>query len=162
MDDDAIRAAADRAEVASAKTTGQQRRHGFQPGQSGNPAGRPAGSRHKASEMVEILMSGDADAVTKAVIAKALDGDMTAARLVLERIAPPRKGRAITLDLPPIANVADLATAQNVVVGAMADGSITTDEAADVAKVLEAAGASIERRTLEQRIAALEQQGTLK
>jgi hypothetical protein len=36
---------------------------------------------------------------------------------------------------------------------------LTTDEAADFAKVIEAVGAAIERRELEGRIAALEAKG---
>jgi hypothetical protein len=31
-------------------TTGKKQSHGFQPGQSGNPAGRPKGSRNKLGE----------------------------------------------------------------------------------------------------------------
>jgi hypothetical protein len=119
-------AAADRAEAASTENAGRnQKPQLFQPGQTGNPAGKPKGTRHKATEMVEILTAGDADAVAKAVIGKALEGDMTAARLVLERIAPPRKGRAIMLQLPAIKNADDLASAQQAIVGAMEDGSIT-------------------------------------
>lgn len=33
-----------------ADTTGKKQQHGFQPGQSGNPAGRPKGSRNKLGE----------------------------------------------------------------------------------------------------------------
>jgi hypothetical protein len=43
-----------------------------------------------------------AQAVVKAVVAAAKDGDMTAARLVLDRIAPPCRGRPVRLNLPPI------------------------------------------------------------
>jgi hypothetical protein len=43
-----------------------------------------------------------------------------------------------------------------VVIAAMGAGEIPTDEAAEVAKVLEAVGASIERRDMEARMVALE------
>jgi hypothetical protein len=161
VSEDRIKDAADRAEAASAdKTAGQQRGKPFKPGQSGNPKGRPEGSRHRATELVEILMAGDADAVAKAVISKALEGDMTAARLVLERIAPPRKGRAINLELPTIKNADDLASAQQAIISAMAQGAITVEEAGDAAKVLELVGSAIERRDLEARIEALEAKGS--
>jgi hypothetical protein len=52
-------------------------------------------------------MAGDAEAVVRAVIDVAKGGDMTAARLVLDRIAPPCRGRPVRLDLPPIVCAAD-------------------------------------------------------
>lgn len=66
------------------------------------------------------------------------------------------------LNLPKIATTADLARAQAVVIGAMAAGEITTDEASDASKVLDAVGASIERRDLEARIVALEAEAEAK
>jgi hypothetical protein len=106
--------------------------------------------------MIETLMAGDADAIARSVVNKAIDGDMTAARLVLDRIAPPRKGRSVTLDLPQINGLSDLAMAQGVVIKAVAEGDISPEEATDISRVLEATGTSIERRDLETRIAALE------
>ena len=73
------------------------------PGCSGNRYGKPPGTRHRATRMTEKLMAGDAEAVVRAVIDAAKGGDMTAARLVLDRIAPPCRGRPVRLDLPPIA-----------------------------------------------------------
>jgi hypothetical protein len=106
--------------------------------------------------MIETLMAGDADAIARSVVSRAIEGDMTAAKLVLDRIAPPRKGRAVTLDLPAISGLPDLATAQGAVIRAVADGEISPEEATDISRVLEATGVSIERRDLEARIAALE------
>ena len=45
-------------------------------------------------------MLADEEEIVASVIQAAKGGDMTAARLVLERIAPIRKGRPITLALP--------------------------------------------------------------
>lgn len=49
---DWVKAAADRAEAGaeSVSTEGQQTSTKFRPGQSGNPAGRPKGSRNKLQE----------------------------------------------------------------------------------------------------------------
>jgi hypothetical protein len=69
------------------------------------------GTRHRATRLAEKLMAGDAEAVVNAVVAAAKDGDMTAARLVLYRIAPPCRGRRVRLDLPPIVGAADLVKA---------------------------------------------------
>ena len=56
----------------------------------GNP-GKPQGARHKVTKAVEELLHGEADGLTRKAIALALEGDTTALRLCLERIAPPRK-----------------------------------------------------------------------
>lgn len=134
----------------------KQRGRPFPPGKSGNAAGKPKGARNKATLAVEALMEGEAEALGRKAVELALEGDTTALRLCLERIAPPRKGRPVVLDLPEIITAADLAEAQAVVIATMSRGDLTPDEAADVAKLLEAVGASIERRDLEARLAALE------
>ncbi|MEM1152189.1 MAG: DUF5681 domain-containing protein [Pseudomonadota bacterium] len=67
----------------------------FKKGQSGNPAGKPKGTRHRATRAVEALMEGEADAITRKAIDAALAGDMTAIKLCLDRIAPPRKGAPV-------------------------------------------------------------------
>lgn len=145
----------------SGEPASTRRQHGgrFAPGASGNPAGRPAGSRHKATLAVEALLEGEAEALTRKAIELALAGDGPALRLCLERVAPVRKGRPVRLDLPAVNTLADMADAQSAILAAMAAGEVTTDEGADLAKVLEAVGASIERRELEARIAKLEGKG---
>src|SRR5262249_39105368 len=71
----------------------KQRRAGgrpFQKGQSGNLAGRPPGSRNEATLAAEILLEGEAEALTRQAIELALEGDRTALKLCLERILPRR------------------------------------------------------------------------
>ena len=59
----------------------------FQPGQSGNPAGRPRGSVNR-----QLLMLRDAaDQILPVLIEKALAGDMDAAKLILDRGVPKMK-----------------------------------------------------------------------
>lgn len=61
----------------------------WKPGQSGNPKGRPAGTGEVAK-----LRAAIADRVPEllaAMMARALDGDVQAARLLLERALPPIK-----------------------------------------------------------------------
>ena len=128
----------------------------FKPGQSGNPAGKPKGARNRATLAVEALLEGEAEALSRKAIDLALAGDTVALRLCLERIAPVRKGRAITLELGPVKTAQDLADAQATIIAAMGAGEVTTDEASDAAKVVELVGAAFERRDIEARIAALE------
>src|SRR4051794_17225119 len=74
----------------------------YSKGTSGNPAGRPAGSRNKSTLLSEEMLQGQAPAIIQKAIDLALKGDTTALRLCLERICPPRKERLIDLPLPLI------------------------------------------------------------
>jgi hypothetical protein len=80
------------------------------PFEKGN-RGRPAGSRNKVTAAVEGLMGQYAQQVTARVIERASKGDMAAARLVLDRIAPPRRGRPVRLKLPEISDAVSLMAA---------------------------------------------------
>jgi len=82
--------------------TTPQKRKGFQPGVSGNPKGRPKGSKDKKTLVCEEF-SKKGSAIAKQVIAAALGGDMTAANIALQRIAPPLKARGekVKFELDP-------------------------------------------------------------
>ncbi|MDA8231696.1 MAG: hypothetical protein M0006_10190 [Magnetospirillum sp.] len=132
---------------------GKTRGRPFAPG---NP-GRPKGARHRLTVMAEKLMEDDAKEVVQAVLTAAKAGDMTAARLVLDRIAPPRKGRPVVFDLPEVETAADVLTALGSVVQAVAAGDLTPDEGLTVAGLLEAKRKAIETVEIERRIAVLEE-----
>jgi hypothetical protein len=50
----------------------------FKKGQSGNPAARPIGSRHKTTLAMESLLDGEADTIVRKAIEMAKDGDALA------------------------------------------------------------------------------------
>ena len=118
--------------------------------------GKPPGSRHATTLMAERLMEGEAEAVIRAVVAKAKKGDMRAARLVLDRIAPLRRGRPISIRLPAVRTAADASLALSLVTTAMAAGEITPEEASAVAMVIEANWRALGIEELERRMTALE------
>ncbi len=136
--------------------SGKKQRPGFKPGQSGNPAGKPKGTRARSTILAEAMMQDEAGAVVRAVVDAAKSGDMTAARLVLERIAPARKGRPVAFDLPAIDTAADVLAALGAVLKAVAAGQLTPDEGNAVAGLLELKRRAIETIDFEQRLAALE------
>lgn len=140
------------------KTGKKQRGKPFMKGQSGNPDGRPKGARNTATLAAEALLDGEAEAITRKAIERALEGDMTAIRLCLERILPAIKSRHIEIDLPPVETAQDIQAAQGAVIAAMARGEITPDDASTVAGVLEARRRALETVELEKRIDALEKE----
>lgn len=130
----------------------------FEPGQSGNPAGKPRGSRHATTMLAEKLMSDDVEGVVKAVVEAAKGGDMTAARIVMDRIAPARKGAPAPIDLPAITTAVDVEAALVAVTNAMAAGDLSPDEAATVAGVIELRRKAIETSEFDRRLRAVEEQ----
>ncbi|MHC4197293.1 MAG: DUF5681 domain-containing protein [Planctomycetota bacterium] len=73
------------------KTSGKQGGHRFPKGVSGNPKGRPKGTRNRATIMAEALLEGQAEALVQKGVSMALKGNTTALRLCLERLIPPRR-----------------------------------------------------------------------
>ena len=60
----------------------------FQKGQSGNPRGKPPGTRARVTVLAEKLIEDQRDDIMKAVIERAKGGDPTAMRLCVERLIP--------------------------------------------------------------------------
>jgi hypothetical protein len=146
-----------------AETTGaeQERRgpaQGWPKGTSGNPAGRPPGSRHRALVALDAIGAEGAAAVLRAVVKAARGGDMRAAEILLRRLWPERRGRPLRLDLPPVRSAADLPAALGALAGAVAAGEATPEEAQALAGLLEAQRRAIETAELAERVAALEAQ----
>jgi hypothetical protein len=122
---------------------------------SGN-RGKPKGARNRATQAVQDLLEGQTEALTQAAINKALEGDTTALRLCLERIAPARKDAPIQFDLPEIETAEDAANAARAILKAVADGDVTPLEAASVMAVVEQFRRTLETADFEKRVEALE------
>ncbi|MHA7826906.1 MAG: DUF5681 domain-containing protein [Roseovarius sp.] len=121
----------------------------------GNP-GRPKGARHKATRAVEKLLDGEAKELTRKAVSMALEGDTTALRLCLERIAPPRKDTPVRFALPPMKSANDAFDAAQAVLRAVSEGNLTPLEGASVMTLVESYRRTLETTELEARLAALE------
>jgi hypothetical protein len=123
----------------------------FSPGKSGNPKGRPK------SETVALRQSlaFGAEDVVKAILDAAKDGDMTAAKLVLDRLCPPLKSIAqpVHLTLPHDASPLTVAKA---VISATASGMLPPDVSAQLVTALGTLCRIEETEELRDRITALE------
>jgi hypothetical protein len=84
--------------------TGEKQARGadgqWAPGTSGNLAGRPPGSRNRASLAAAALLEAEAEGIARKAVELALGGDLGVIRLCLERLLPPLRERPLRLDLP--------------------------------------------------------------
>jgi hypothetical protein len=128
------------AEIAAVKQRGRP----FLKGRSGNPNGKPKGVRNKATLAAEALLDGEAEALTRKAIDMGLAGDPIALRLCIERIVPTRRERPLSFTMPVIASAEDTATAINGVLGAVAQGLVTLNEAKEAIDLIERCGRLIE------------------
>ena len=128
----------------------------FQPGQSGNPNGRPRGARNKTTLAVEALLDGEAESITRKAIELAKSGDGPALRLCLDRIAPARKDRSVAFELPKLESAGDAVKAATAIVEAVACGDLTPSEANDLSRVVEGFTRTLEAVDFEARLTRLE------
>jgi hypothetical protein len=123
----------------------KQRRHGrgrpFQPGRSGNPAGKAKGTRNRATVLLEAISVADLEAVLAKVIKMAKAGDLVAIRLILDRVLPPPKNRAVSIELPAIGEWDGNETvlrAYREILDGVANGDISPEEALQLVSLVEA------------------------
>ena len=128
----------------------------FEKGRSGNPAGRPRGSRNRATRAMQQALEGEAQSLARKAVELALDGNTTALRLCLDRLLPPRRDRAVPLELPPVNGAGGLADAMAAIVAAAGNGEISSTEAAGWARLIDIFLKALETHDFEQRLEALE------
>jgi len=140
------------------ENAGREEAGRFRKGQSGNPAGKPRGARHRATLAAEALLDGEAEALTRKAVEMALAGDTTALRLCLERICPPLKERPVRLALPALTNASDAAAAIAAITAAAAEGEIAPSEAASLSALVTAFSNALKTGDFEARLAAIEKE----
>jgi len=137
---------------ANASSAGQR---GWQPGQSGNPRGRPVGSRNKKNVIADEFAK-DGSAVARVVMDAALQGDMQAANMVLQRLSPPLRARAekVTFELTPDAPLHEQA---NQVLASVAEGAIDPETGKMLIDCIQSVAGIRAVDELEKRLIALEE-----
>lgn len=131
---------------------------GWQPGQSGNPKGRPVGSRNKKNVIAEEFEK-DGSEVARVVMNAALEGDMQAANMVLQRLSPPLRARAekVTFELTPDAPLHQQA---NQVLASVAEGAIDPETGKLLIDCIQSVAGIRAVDELEARLIALEEKQT--
>jgi len=148
--------AVDSLQISAETAKPEARRRGggrpFPKGQSGNPAGRPAGSRNKSTLAAQALLEGEAEALTRKAVELAMAGNALALKLCLDRVYAPRRERAVAFTMPPIETAEDLAAAMTAIADATAQGDLTPAEAFDLARVADSFLRIIDARDEELRL----------
>ena len=124
----------------------------FTKGASGNPAGRPKGikdKRHRFNEAIESMIP----AVLESVFQKAVAGDMTAAKLLLDRSLPTKRPEQERVQISIKENTA--LNARDVLQGVFA-GEVSPDVGASLLTAITVVLKAIEVEDLAKRIEALE------
>lgn len=124
----------------------------FAPGKSGNPAGRPKSE----SAQVRAKLQAHGAEVAAVVLEQALSGDMHAAKLILDRIAPPLRAcsEPVHVAIPEGATIVQTAQA---VLSAAAAGQLPPDTAVQLIGAVADLGRIVEVETLQRELAELRQ-----
>jgi hypothetical protein len=127
----------------------------FEKGHPGGP-GRPRGSRNAVNLLLDQLAEGEAETMVRKVMEAASEGNLGAARLVLNRIWSAPKGRPSHVELPDIRTPADLLAAHAAVATAVSDGRLTAQDGASLSTMLETHRRAFELVAQEQKIDQLD------
>lgn len=130
----------------------------FAKGVSGNPAGRPQGSRNRSTALRDLISDDQSEAILNTMIKAAMEGNLTAARYLLDRVAPASHSQSIMIDLPPIETVEAGAQAIDATLKAVGQGDITLNEAKEMIELIKDRIKLIETVGFEQRLLKVEQE----
>jgi Family of unknown function (DUF5681) len=141
----------------SAETTEwKQRGRPFRKGRSGNPNGRPVGTRNRTTLAAEALLEGEAEKLTRKVITLALKGNVVCLRLCLDRIVP-RRDRAVRFEMPTLNSAEDASKAMAAIATGITSGELVPAEAAELSRVVDGYVKTLEVTEIERRLHALEE-----
>lgn len=131
----------------------------FQKGRSGNPNGKIKGTRNKATLVAEQLMQGELETICRRLLQEAVEGNMQAIKMVLDRLLPPKRNIPVTIDLPKLENSSDALNAIAIVTMAVSRGEISIDEGEALSRMIEVYIRAMEAHDYETRLTKIEQKG---
>jgi hypothetical protein len=125
----------------------------YQKGQSGNSAGRPAGQTPGAKIRKAIELR--ADEILQSVINAAVNGDMQAAKMLLDRITPTLKPLVLPINIAMGNTLPE--TGGNILTATLS-GDIPPDIGSQLITALSNQGKLVELQELAERLSHLEKQ----
>ena len=139
-----------------AKSGAKQKDTKFKKGQSGNPAGRPQGSRNKVSILLDGMLQEQAEALLQKAINEALSGDSQTLRALIDKLLPNRKDSPVKIRLPKRKDIEGLVKITETILSSVGNGKLTPSEAAALTKIVDAHRSSLEVTELDARLSKLE------
>jgi len=121
-------------------------------GVSGNPKGREPNA-----ERIRAYLAPYQERVLESLLMEAILGDVTAQRLVLERLAPSTRPAHAPVEIPGLAEAKTLTEKASAILDAIAAGAVPPDVGERLLAALANYAKALETDELEQRIRALEQ-----
>lgn len=131
------------------------------PRHSGNPGGRPQGSRSRISTRVLAKLDVEADEILDQLVQHAKDGDRNAAIFLLQLAIP--KSRHSAPDPAELPQDLDLSTPEGIaaahgaIVAAAASGRLDPDQAASLSQLLNSQKQIVDLLYISRRLERLEQ-----
>lgn len=127
----------------------------FKAGQSGNPAGKPKGTIHKVTQLRDALMD-DVPALLERTKQAALEGDMTAMKILLDRTVPTLKPGQATVYLPELDVDMPVHQKASIITDAVVTGDIPAESGLSLLKMAEALAKIFETTQIREELDALE------
>ena len=129
----------------------------FKKGESGNPQGRPVGTRNKTTLAALSLIEDEGEQLARKAVELALDGDLPALKLCMDRLLPPAKERPLeAFSLPQLNDQRSVLEALDTIAGKLSQGELLPAEATSICKVLEQYRKHFETTELAERLETLE------
>lgn len=128
------------------------------PGYGGGGGQYKKGKRHRASQLVQALIDGEAEGIARKVLEGALAGDQQLLRLAIDRLAPAKKSVPVQIELPEVNSLDDAKRNIALIFRAQADGELSADEAKGLIETLEAYLQVANYADLAERVAKLSEE----
>lgn len=127
----------------------------FEPGNKMG-RGRPKGSRNKKAAQAQEILDQYTEPLMKKCVAKALEGNVRALSLCMERILPSPREPGVRLKIPKLIKVEDIDVALQKLLEEIAKGDMSPAEGEKFHAILQSHRENIERRANEAKIKELE------
>ena len=127
----------------------------FEPGNKFG-RGRPRGSRNKTTMLAQELLSNHAEPIVRKLLLMALQGDMKALQLCIDRIVPVLRELPIKLGALPMRTLADLDKTSEQLWNKIAAGQLTAAQGHALVELIDYRRRVIETVELEKGMSLLE------